>query len=204
MSRFSQSCTSIVATLLLFLSAGCTSPTPGLPNEGASSATPIEDRAHDSKGTSPQAAALIQKSVVGNDLPFGSTEVLPSGTLLSVRLKSPLTAQAQESNTRFEAIVDDPVILDGNTLIPRGAVVSGRVGQVRISTVRPDRGYVRLTLESLNLDGLDLPLKTANLFARQKSGDLKSGTIRLEKGRRLTFQTTEPFYPDAQNLSTAR
>ena len=178
--------------------------TPTVPPESPSPTKAFEDQAQPDGEASPQSTALLQKGVIGNDLPFNSAEVLPAGTLLTVRLKSPLTARDQDSNTTFEGIIDDPVIVDGNTLIPSGVVVSGHVGQVRISNMRPDRGYVRLTLESLNLDGLDLPLKTSNLFARQKGRDIKSATIRLEKGRRLTFQLTEPFRPETEHFSASQ
>ena len=200
--RFGQFRFLILPMALLFLLSACSRPINGLPQEAASSNTPASDRAQNSGQSNSQSTALLQKSVVGSDLPFGSPDVLPAGTLLAVRLKSTLMAQDNASNGTFEAIVDDSVAVDGNTLIPRGTVASGRIGSVRISDVRPDRGYVRLSLESLNLDGLDLPLKTATLFARQKSGAMQSGTIRLEKGHRLTFQVIEPFYADARHLST--
>ncbi len=190
-------------TLLLSLTASCSRPTPAVPTENIPSATPFEDRPHDSSQGSPQSAALLERNFVGSDLPFGSTETLPPGTLLTVRLKSPLTAQNGGSNATFEAIVDDAVVVDGNTLIPKGTVASGRVGAVRISNLQPDRGYVRLTLESLSMDGRSLPLQTANLFARQTFGDLRSGSIHLEKGRQLTFHLTEAFHAEAEAVRTS-
>lgn len=202
MSRLGQPRPLIGAMLMLFLPvSGCSRPTPGVPIEGAASS--FEDRRPNTPAASSESAALLQKNVSGSGLPFGSSEMLPPGTLITVRLKSPLIAENDESNATFEAVFDEAVIADGNTLIPRGSVASGRVGAVRISNLRPDRGYVRLTLESVSLDGLDLAMKTANLFARQKSGDLRSGTIRLEKGRRLTFQLTEAFNPEAERVSAS-
>jgi hypothetical protein len=91
------------------------------------------------------------------------------------------------------------------------------VESARVSDVRRDAGYVRLTLESIQIDGKDVPLQTSSLFARGTAGDASAvhpsaGTadtsrigqshpaqpradqatiIRLKKGRRLTFRLTE-------------
>jgi len=206
MSRLGQFRLLIGSMLLLFLSAaGCSRPTPGLPAENTTSTgqTPFEDSARGSGEDGAPTTAVLEKNIVGN-LPFENRQVLPAGSLLTVRLKSPLTAENEGSKGTFAATVDEPVIAEGMTLIPEGAQVSGRIGQVRISNMRPDRGYVRLELESVSLDGFDLPVQTADLFARQISGDVRPGTIRLEKGRRLTFRLTEPFYPGAQHSSAVR
>jgi hypothetical protein len=86
-------------------------------------------------------------------------------------------------------------VVEGNTLIPRDAVVSGRVESARTSKIRPDRGYVRLSLDSVQVDGLAVPVETASLFARHlPASDADSATIRLEKGRRLTFRLKEPIF----------
>lgn len=124
-----------------------------------------------------------------NSLPFHDSQNLPAGTLLTVRLKSPISAESSTTNS-FAAIVDEPVVIEGNTLIPRGAAVSGRVESVRTSKVKPDRGYVRLALQSVRVGGVDLPVQTASLFARQAPVEVSS-LVRLEKGRRLTFRFTQ-------------
>jgi hypothetical protein len=86
-------------------------------------------------------------------------------------------------------------VIDGNILISRGAVVTGRVESARTSNLKPNRGYLRLALESVNVAGVDVPVQTASLFVRQSPQDDGSGSlIRLEKGRQLTFRLREPVY----------
>ena len=206
MRRFGTSHTLIGPTLLIFMAAsGCSRPTPTVPSADSSQSgeTPFHtpDRPVE---TTPQSAALIEKNSSDADLPFRTSTVLPAGSLMTVRLKAAIVAAEKGSTDAFEAIVDEPIMFEGNTLIPRGTTVSGRVGAAHIPNLRPDRGYVRLGVESVNLDGLDLPVQTATLFARQISGDLRPGIIRLEKGRRLTFRLAEPFYPGAQHASASR
>lgn len=203
--RFALSRTFIGPTLLLFLAAsGCSRRSPTVPTEDVSQTgqTPFQSPSRSSEDT-PQTAALIEKSNPDTELPFRSSDVLPAGSLLTVRLKSPITAAEDGISKTFEAIVDEPITMEGNASIPRGTIVSGRVGAAHIPNLRPDRGYVRLGLESVNLDGLDLPVQTSTLFARQIAGDLHPGMIRLEKGRRLTFRLAEPFYPGAQHTSAS-
>ena len=206
MGRPSKSRTLIGLTLLILMAAsGCSRPTPAVPSADSSQSgeTPFHNPDRPVE-TAPQSAALIEKNSPDADLPFRTSNVLPAGSLMTVRLKSAIIAAEKGSTDAFEAIVDEPITFEGNTLIPRGAIVSGRVGAVHIPDLRPDRGYVRLGVESVNLDGLDLPVQTATLFARQISGDLRPGVIRLEKGRRLTFRLAEPFYPGAQHKSASR
>ena len=203
-SRFGQPRSLIGAMLLLLSALACSRPTPAVPTEGASQPgqTPFQDQRRSSVEGNPQKAALIEKATSDHNLPFQSSQALPVGSLVTVRLKSPVTAEKEGDTEIFEAVIDEPVIFEGNILIPRGTIASGRVGAAQVSQQRPNRAYVRLALDSVNLDGFDLPVQTAILFARQLPGDNHSRTVRLEQGHRLTFRLTEPFYPDVQHSQT--
>ncbi len=116
-------------------------------------------RAHDS-GPKPETA-----------LPFHDPQNLPAGTLLTVRLKNPISAENPGANGTFEAVVDEPVVIEGNKLVPRGAIVAGRVESARASKLKRNRGYVRLALDSIHLAGANLPIQTSSLFVRGNAGD---------------------------------
>ena len=144
-------------------------------------------------------------------LPFRDDQSLPAGTLLTVRLKSPITAENPGPSGTFEAIVDEPLVIEGNTLIPRGAIAAGRVEAARSSQMKRNRGYVRLILDSIDVSGRDLPVQTSSLFARGNfgdpggvEGDGSAPVIHLEKGRRLTFRLTEPIFVAAQRQIPTR
>ena len=127
-------------------------------------------------------------------LPFDDAQGIPAGTLLTVRLKGALTSAVSGGNDLFNASVDEPVVIDGNTIVPRGTGVVGKVESVRTSALKPDRGYFRLALQSVHLGGLDVPVQTASLSARQgPSAAPERSTVRLEDGRRLTFRLMEPI-----------
>ncbi len=135
---------------------------------------------------------------------FPESQFLPAGTLVTVQLKNAVYASGSIVSTAFQAVVVEPIVVKGTTVIPAGATAAGRVEAARSSKIKPNRGYVRLALESVELSGLDVPIQTASLFARQSaSGDESASSIRLEKGRRLTFRFTDPISPNnrtAQSL----
>ncbi len=165
---------------------------------------------HDGDASANSAAtnsAASQENSPQIGLPFQDSQNLPVGTLLTVRLKDPVSADESGSGSTFEAVVDKPVVVDGNMLVPRGASVAGRVESARASAVERSRGYVRLTLDEIAIAGHDLPIQTSSLFARANADGQQSlagthltsvSTIHLEKGRQLTFRLTEPVYVASQ------
>jgi hypothetical protein len=167
------------------------------------------------------AASQDNGSSSGPGLPFHDSQNLPAGTLLTVRLKNPISAENPGAHATFEGVVDEPVVIAGNKLVPRGATVAGRVESAQASNLRRNRGYLRLALESIQLGGVSLPVQTSSLFVRGTAAEIPAGqrdgarsggpqnaapqsdmqqgeafaaVVSLEKGRRLTFRLTEPVY----------
>jgi hypothetical protein len=195
--------------LALLAAGGCNGPA-SMPNDEGSAPTdqhqaPFHDEA--SKSVASSSAKLLNASDQGakpDNLPF-QDENLPAGTLVTVSLKSAISGGSSGMHNTFEAVVDEPVIIEGNTLIARGTVVSGRVQSVRTSKVQPDRGYICLALASIHVGGIDVPVRTADLYARQSLTTSKSSSvIRLEKGRRLTFRLIEPANVSSQRAQSGR
>jgi hypothetical protein len=147
--------------------------------------------------------AVTGKSETG--LPFQDAESLPVGTLLTVRLNNLVSADHPGPNSTFEAVLDEPIKIDGNVLVPRGSTVSGHVESAQVSDVKRNRGYIRLDLQSIDFGGRAFPLQTSSLFTRGTAhltladdGKTSTNVMTLEKGRRLTFRLTEPVYMAAQ------
>lgn len=55
---------------------------------------------------------------------------VPAGTALMVKLETTLATFSNKAGDPFQARLTQPVILDGKTVIPAGAVVEGRVTRV--------------------------------------------------------------------------
>jgi len=196
-----QHCRTITVVLIpLLLTTGCSRPT-GLRSDD--SATPADSHQvpfHDgdagaSGNSRPGDSATAQNGSKSEpELPFRDPQSLPAGTLLIVRLKNAVSADNSGASGSFEAVVDEPVTIDGNTVVPRGVNAAGRVESARASSAK--RGYLRLMLDSIDIAGKDLTLQTSSLFARGNppGNEGSTGVISLEKGRRLTFRLTEPAY----------
>ncbi|HZC23938.1 MAG TPA: hypothetical protein VE866_11415 [Candidatus Binatia bacterium] len=193
--------------LLALLGVCACNGTTGVPgDESSAPADQHQAPFHDEASTSvtPGSARLLNASDQTSrpdKLPFHE-ENLPAGTLVTVSLKTAISAAKPLHNT-FEAVVDEPVAVGGNILIARGTPASGRIQSVRTSNVAPDRGYICLALASIHVGGIDLPVQTADLYARQSQATNKSSAIlRLAKGRRLTFRLTEPADVSSQHAQS--
>lgn len=199
----------ITALLLALLCASACSPPTGMqPNGGPAQADQPQLPFHDGEGklsrSSEPSGAQDNGVPPETNLPFRDPQNLPAGTLLTVRLKNPISAENPDANRTFQAVVDQPIVIEGNKLVPAGTLVSGRVESARASNLKRNSGYLRLTLDSIDLAGAKLPMQTSSLFVRGNAGqprtpqsplaDQPPAIIRLEKGRRLVFRLTEPLY----------
>jgi len=133
-------------------------------------------------------------------LPFADLQSLPAGTLLTVRLRNPVNADSASLSGVFDAILDEIVAVDGNALVAPGASAEGRIELAHASELANNRSYVRLTLESIEIDGRDFAVQTSSLFvhgdasvAPASGGTHSAEIVHLASGRRLTFRLTEPI-----------
>ena len=206
--RVSRGFLAVVVAATIWTS-GCSRPL-GLPAEGTSAQTdqtPFRDDTVKTGNSSLAdfSSASNDSSASSEQIPFHDSQSLPVGTLLTIRLRSAVSAENSIANNKFDAILDEPVLLRGDTWIPRGVAASGRIESVRRSDLKPNRGYFRLALLTVHVGGIDVPVQTASLFVRPPSASSPSAKgIHLEKGRRLTFRLTEPLYTSNQSARLAR
>jgi hypothetical protein len=196
------------AFAMLLAAFGCSRPDviPGEPNS-AQTELPPSALQPGSDQTVPELSRTgvnwppSRRSATGNDF-RGTLENLPAGTLLTVRLKTSVYASTSPAEDSFEAVLEQPVMMDGNIIIPKGANVAGRVESAQTSRIKPNRGYVRLALQSVDIGDRRVALQTASLFAREAPlGSQPISVIHLEQGRRLTFrlaETADTSKPPAQ------
>ena len=208
-----------IALLSLLGAVGCAPPGELQGGEGATPAGQQQIPFHEGGGRPSPTGNPSTAQDSGNDakpetdLPFHDPQNLPAGTLLTVRLKNPISAEHADATAIFEAVVDQPILMEGNPLVPVGATVSGRVESARASNLKRNRGYLRLTLASIHLAGVDVPLQTSSLFVGGKAGQTQAPqsldgqasatVVRLEKGRRLVFRLTQPVYVAASRQAPA-
>jgi hypothetical protein len=59
-----------------------------------------------------------------------TSQAVPAGTALMVKLETTLATFSNKVGDRFQARLNQPVVVNGKTLIPAGATVEGRVTKV--------------------------------------------------------------------------
>ena len=145
-----------------------------------------------------------------------SATKLPEGTPIPIRLQSALSSAAAHAGDSFSAIVDEPVVIDGQMLIDGGTPATGRVLEAKPSANSPVRslerslapGYLRIVLVSLTVAGRPIMIETSSIFAkggirevRNPATGAASGASRKGKDkdrdivfgidRRLTFRLAQ-------------
>jgi len=98
--------------------------------------------------------------------PFTESQPLevPVGTEIYVRLQQPLSSATAQAGQSFSAVLDQPLIVDNQTVAAPGAAVTGKVIAVRNSGHLHNAGYLRLSLVSITLNGKQAPLATNSVF----------------------------------------
>ena len=132
----------LIATLALLFSAGC------------------------AKAPSSVEAADENSQQLPFDQGSGHGVTIPAGTPLEVRMQSSVSSATASAGQEFEAVLDEPLVVNGKTVAARGADVTGRVIAARHSGRLHDPGYLRITLSSITLNGKAVPVETSSIFVQ--------------------------------------
>jgi hypothetical protein len=210
---------SLAVTAVTFIEQGCARPDSYRRTEATSTSSPSdqslpfhEEAEHVSDNSAHPALPLDPKPSIAPPFQVHPlSRVLPAGTLITVRLDTPLLLTRARPGDAFTASIAGPVTLDGKTLIGRGVKVTGHIEATQPAATRPGRtadpSLARLTLDAIVLDRNSLTLQTSSLFAkgtRSKAylqnqplaggeSNPKTSDYQLLKGHRLTFRLTAPL-----------
>ncbi len=106
---------------------------------------------------------------------------VPAGTQLSVRLNDPLDSERNQVGDTFHATLSSPIVLDGETIIPEGADVLGRVADVKSAGRFAGNSVLTLELTSLSINGRTYNLQT-NQWSRSGKGEGKNTATKVGIG----------------------
>jgi hypothetical protein len=129
-----------------------------------------------------QPSTVAADAPTSQQLPFaeGKEPVIPSNTDIYVRLQRPISSATAQAGQSFSAVLDEALEVDGQTLAPAGAAVTGTVVTARESGHLSNAGYVRITLSSITLNGKTLPLQTNSVFV--SGGSYKKRNLAFMSG----------------------
>src|SRR6478609_10686801 len=102
-------------------------------------------------GAQPPTVAADTPAAPQQQPPFAESKalVVPANTAIYVRLQQSISSATAQSGQNFSAELDEPLLVDGKTLAPKGAAVTGKVVAARESGHLHNAGYLRITLSSI-------------------------------------------------------
>lgn len=109
------------------------------------------------------ALLAVVLAVSAATLPKRSVPTLvPESTVIHVVLDQAVASDQSRPGDHFEATVSEPVVVDGKTVIPKGASAEGLVIDSRRSGRLMGRARLQLALESVAVDGQSYNVRTTS------------------------------------------
>jgi hypothetical protein len=93
---------------------------------------------------------------------------VPAGTALNVRLTQAIDVDASKAGQTFKAIIDDPVMIGGAVVIPRGATATMQAVSVQQSGKMKGSDKISLKLNSVGFGGMVYEVATAYVETKGK------------------------------------
>lgn len=105
---------------------------------------------------------------------------VPAGTMINVRLTQGIDVDASQTGQTFKAIVDDPVMMNGSIVIPRGASAVLQAAAVQQSGTMKGSDKISLKMNSIGFGGNVYQVVTA--YVETKGGGEGKKTARKVGG----------------------
>jgi len=129
----------------------------------------------------PQAAPAVQPPPPSPPPPPPQKVTIPAGTQLTVRLNDPLDSERNQVGDTFHGSLSAPIVIDGETVIPSGADVVGRVADVKSAGRFAGNSVLTLELTSLSVNGKTYNVQT-NQWSRAGKGEGKNTATKVGAG----------------------
>ena len=102
---------------------------------------------------------------------------IPAGTKVSVRLDQELQSGKNKAGDSFTGTLEQPIVVGGKTIAPRGAAVRGKVVSAKDSGRLHKPGYLSIALTAVN----DIRVATTTV-GRQGKSHTKSNATKIGGG----------------------
>jgi len=103
--------------------------------------------------------------------------VVPQGTPLTVRMIDSVDSQTARMGDQFRASIEDPVVINGQTLIPRGTDVSVRLVDDKQSGKISGRTVLTLAITTINVNGRIIDVTTGDVEQASSSRGGRSAKV---------------------------
>jgi hypothetical protein len=148
----------IIVLLIVTLLCACGRPSADNSSNADSQKLPF-DREPRSSGISPSRSLIP------------STTKLPDGTPIPIQLQTTLSSAWSHAGDTFSAVINEALVIDGQTLLTRGTSATGRVLEAKPAASSLEPGYLRIVLVSLKVGDRQVMIETSSIFAKGGSRD---------------------------------
>jgi len=107
--------------------------------------------------------------------------IVPAGTQLTIRLNDSLDSERNQVGDTFHGLLSAPVVINGETVIPSGADVVGRVADVKSAGRFAGNSVLTLELTSISMNGKTYNIQT-NQWSRSGKGEGKNTATKVGVG----------------------
>jgi hypothetical protein len=170
----------VTALLALSLFIGCTKPsTPSSSTDNSGSGN--------NPSASPNGAPGSSAAGSGNSAattPTPAPLVIPAGKTIIVRLAQPLSSKDSQEGQSFSGSVAEPVEVDGQTVIQRGAAAHGTVVAAKAMGHFKGGALLQLRLSSVTIKGERRSVETS-LWSQELKGKGKRSAVAIGGGAGL-------------------
>lgn len=102
---------------------------------------------------------------------------IPAGTNMVIRLIDPVDSEVDKLGQTYRASLDEPIVLNGETVVPRGADIIAKLVEDRQSGKLTGKTVITIDLVSIKVNGKLLDIDTEEVERSSGSRTAKSGKI---------------------------
>ena len=102
------------------------------------------------------------------------TVTVPAGSVVNVRLTQAIDVDASQAGMKFKAVVDDPVMVNGSIVIPRGASCVLQAANVEQSGKMKGSDKITLKVSSIGFGGMVYEVVTTQVETKGKGEGKKT------------------------------
>ena len=130
------------------------------------------------------------------------TVVIPAGSVITVRLVSPLDPSSKTGDV-FASVVTGLIAVGGEVVVPSGVAARGQMIGVKANKKAPEKARLKLALTSLTIDGTTYSIQTKLVTTKaQDNSNGTTATTNRESGTSaesgLVFKLTAPVTVNRQ------
>jgi hypothetical protein len=165
-----------LACYLTFTAVACTSKPPA--NDANSATTTDSNNPNNSaaNGAAPNdngsatstAKGSAAKGAMASREAAPAPIVIPTGTVLTVRLAETLSSKESQAGQGFSAMLAEPVEAEGKTVIPSGATASGTVVAAHAAGKFKGASLLQIKLNSITVGGKQRSIQTSSVARAEK------------------------------------